>query len=97
LSLPFERVFGNYGSSKILDLLFTNEGLSYSKTEIVKLAKISYRTFERTMPNLVDESIIVKKNKKYEAGTTARTRGLSRFVRAALLENLESMKKELKK
>lgn len=97
MSLPFERCFGNSAPCKILDLLFTNEGLSYSKIEIVKLAKISSRTFDRTMPNLVDESIIVKKKKKYETNTTARTRGLSKFVKAALLENLESMKRESKK
>ncbi len=97
MTLPFERIFSHSGSSKILDLLFTNEGLSYSKTEIIKLTKISYKTFERTMTNLVNESIIVKKNKKYQSNTTARARGLSTFVRAALLENLKSMEKELKK
>lgn len=97
MSLPFERVFGNSGSCKILDLLFTNEGLSYSKKEIIEITEMSSRTFERTMPNLIDESMIVKKNKKYKLNTTDRTRGLFVFIRAALLENLESMKRESKK
>ena len=92
MSLPFTRHFGNSGSAKILDLLCTNEGLHYSKKEIVKLSKISSRTFDRTMPNLVEETIVVKKNTTYEINSTARTKGLLKFVEACMLENLNELK-----
>lgn len=93
-ALPLERVFGT-PSSKILDFLLLNQRFDYSESDICKLAEVSTRTVQRTLPCLVAEKLITRTRKSgkafmYEANLESdRVKALQQYVKATIEENLQ--------
>ncbi len=93
-TLPLERVFGT-PSSKILDFLLLNQRFDYSESDICKLAEVSTRTVQRTLPCLVTEKLITRTRKSgkafmYEANLESdRVKALQQYVKATIEENLQ--------
>jgi len=93
-ALPLERIFGT-PSSKILDFLLLNQRFDYSESDICKLAEVSARTVQRTLPCLVTEKLITRTRKSgkafmYEANLESdRVKALQQYVKATIEENLQ--------
>ena len=95
-ALPLERIFGT-PSSKILDFLLLNQKFDYSESDICKLAEVSTRTVQRTVPCLVGEKLITRTRKSgkaymYEANLeSVRVKALHQYVKATIEENLQML------
>jgi len=93
-ALPLDRIFGA-PSSKILDFLLLNQRFDYSESDICKLAEVSTRTVQRTLPCLVTEKLITRTRKSgkafmYEANLESnRVKALQQYVKATIEENLQ--------
>ena len=90
--LPLTRVF-NSPSSKILDFLLTNQNFDYSESDIARLAGISPRTVQRTIPDLLKETLVERTRKSSKTFMYKADLNSSRIN--ALLEYIKSTQKEI--
>ncbi len=95
VQLPLTRLF-NTATSKVLDFLLTNEGLTYNEDEISELTAIPSRTLQRSIQTLLNEKIIKRERKNgrtfyYTANLSSpRVSALLSYINATLIYNLDA-------
>lgn len=99
---PLERLFGS-ASARVLDFLLVNDGLHYSKSEIVKFAGVTARPLQKSLQVLLDEGMIRRSRVggrayNYSANLDSpRVVALLKYIQATANSNLDAILENLRR